>query len=220
LVKVGVLAVDGMKLRASASQHANRDYRRIAEELLADAERVDREEDERFGKDKRGDELPEQLRTGEGRQAALREAKLGVESEQEDECSDDDRPNDHDPGGGLELDVERLMVGPEGRRGWLREARDQLEEKRAFTPRPVPRSRRERLLEGKRLLEEEHQVVIDANAAYEAYRSRGVMRDGRRFGRPPDPFVPAPKLPGDLSHTPTLRAQKRDLLGDCPLLCV
>ena len=41
LVRVGLLAVDGMKLRANASQHANRDYRRIAEELLAEAERVD-----------------------------------------------------------------------------------------------------------------------------------------------------------------------------------
>jgi transposase len=58
LVRVGVLAVDGMKLRANASQHANRDWRRIAEELLAEAERVDREEDERFGKDRRGDDSP------------------------------------------------------------------------------------------------------------------------------------------------------------------
>ena len=83
LVKVGLLAVDGMKLRANASQHSNRDYRRIAEELLAEAERVDREEDERFGKDSRGDELPEQLRTREGRQAALRQAKLELDSERE-----------------------------------------------------------------------------------------------------------------------------------------
>ena len=44
-MKVGLLAVDGMKLHANASQHANRDYQRIAEELLAEAERIDREED-------------------------------------------------------------------------------------------------------------------------------------------------------------------------------
>ncbi|HYC09280.1 MAG TPA: transposase, partial [Steroidobacteraceae bacterium] len=74
LVRVGLLAVDGMKLRANASQHANRDYRRVVEELLAEAERVDREEDERFGKDRRGDELPEQLRTPQGRQAAFGQA--------------------------------------------------------------------------------------------------------------------------------------------------
>ena len=50
------------------------------------------------------------------------------------------------------------------------------------------------MLEGKRLLEEEHEVLIEANRAYEAYRARGVMKDGRRFGRPPDPFV-APEVP-------------------------
>ena len=66
LVKVGLIAIDGTKLHANASQHANRDFRRIAEELLSDAERVDREEDERFGEQRRGDELPEQLRTRAG----------------------------------------------------------------------------------------------------------------------------------------------------------
>jgi transposase len=193
LVKVGLLAVDGMKLRANASQHSNRDYRRIAEELLADAERVDREEDERFGKDRGGDELPEQLRTRKGRQAVLRQAKLELDSERDEQPEEDPPPaDDEDSGPGLELDVGRLMAGPEGRRGWIREARDQLDEHRAANPRPVPRSRRERLVEGKRLLEEEHQVLLDANAAYEAYRARGVMKDGRRFGRPPDPFVGPP----------------------------
>jgi hypothetical protein len=197
LVKLGVLAVDGMKLRANASQHANRDYQRIAEELLAAAERVDREEDERFGKDRRGDELPELLRTREGRRAVLPQAKLELDSKRDEQPEDDPPPDDGDLGSGLELDVERLMAGPEGRRGWLRDARDQLDAHRAANPRPVSKSRRERLLEGKRLLEEEHQVVIDANAAYEAYRARGVMKDGRRFGRPPDPFVP-PEVPEGL----------------------
>ena len=84
------------------------------------------------------------------------------------------------------------MANGQGRRGWLRGARDRLDAKRAAET--MPRSRRERLLEGKRLLEQEHRVLIEANAAYEAYRARGVMKDGRRFGRPPDPFV-APQVP-------------------------
>jgi hypothetical protein len=46
----------------------------IAREILAEADAVDREEDERFG-DRRGDELPEQLATGEGRAKWLAEAK-------------------------------------------------------------------------------------------------------------------------------------------------
>jgi hypothetical protein len=82
------------------------------------------------------------------------------------------RRDDDNRGSGVELDAQRLAAGPEGRRGWLRGAREQLDAHRAANPRPVPKSRRQRLLEGKRLLEEEHRVLIDANAAYEAYRAR------------------------------------------------
>src|ERR1700694_2619138 len=57
LVNVGVIAVDGTKVHASASNHAARDYAQIAEEILAEADRIDREEDELYG-EKRGDELP------------------------------------------------------------------------------------------------------------------------------------------------------------------
>jgi transposase len=74
LVNVGLVAVDGTKVSANASSMANRDYRQIALEILAEADRIDREEDERYG-DARGDELPEHLRTAEGRRKALKEAK-------------------------------------------------------------------------------------------------------------------------------------------------
>ena len=74
LVSVGVIAVDGTKVVANASSYANVDYRRIAREILEEAARIDREEDELYG-EARGDELPEHLRTPEGRRAALKEAK-------------------------------------------------------------------------------------------------------------------------------------------------
>ena len=74
LVSVGVIAVDGTKVHANASNMTNRDYRQIALEILKEADRVDAEEDELYG-DARGDELPEQLRTPDGRRAALKEAK-------------------------------------------------------------------------------------------------------------------------------------------------
>ena len=61
-------------MRANASRDRNRGYESIVTEILAEAERVDREEDERYG-DARGDELPEQLRTREGRRAALKAAQ-------------------------------------------------------------------------------------------------------------------------------------------------
>ncbi len=40
-----------------------------------------------------------------------------------------------------------------------------------------------------------------ANAAYEAYRARGRMKDGRRFGRPPDPYQPPATPAGKINVT-------------------
>src|SRR3954447_709257 len=74
LVGVGVVAVDGTKVHANASQHATRDYDQIAFEILAEAGRVDVEEDARFG-ERRRDELPPELATAQGRRGWLREAK-------------------------------------------------------------------------------------------------------------------------------------------------
>jgi transposase len=79
LVEVGVLAVDGSKFRAAASDGAIRAYEEIAAEVLAEAAEVDAAEDERYG-DARGDELPEQLTTRHGRQAWLKEAKRQLEA--------------------------------------------------------------------------------------------------------------------------------------------
>jgi transposase len=152
LVEVGVVAVDGTKVHANASRDATRDYDRIAAEILAEADAVDRAEDERFG-EARGDELPPQLATSQGR------------------------------------------------RGWLRDAKRRLDQKRAEEAKPVARSRPERLRESKRRLEEEHAVEVRANADYEAYRARGVMKDGRRFGRPPDRYEPPATPVGKINVT-------------------
>jgi transposase len=80
LVKVGVIAIDGTKIRASASRDRNRSYVSIVEELLGEAERADREEDERHGRD-RGDEPPGGMRSREQRRAALAEAKARLDAE-------------------------------------------------------------------------------------------------------------------------------------------
>ena len=91
LVRLGRVALDGTKLRASASKHKAMSYERMGpriEELeaevaamLAEAEATDRAEDDAFGEDKRGDELPAELATKEGRLAKLRAAKESIEAE-------------------------------------------------------------------------------------------------------------------------------------------
>jgi Transposase domain (DUF772) len=57
LVRVGVIAADGTKVHANASERATCSYVDIAREIFDDAAAVDAEEDERFG-DARGDEVP------------------------------------------------------------------------------------------------------------------------------------------------------------------
>jgi hypothetical protein len=83
----------------------------------------------------------------------------------------------------------------------LREAKRRLEDQRAQEAKPIPASRPERLKEAKRRLEEELWTEQRANAAYEAYRARGRMKDGRRFGRPPDPFVAPAVAQGKVNLT-------------------
>jgi len=89
----------------------------------------------------------------------------------------------------------------QGRRGWLREAKQRLEAERAANPQPVPRSRPKRLKEAKRRLDEELWTEVRANRAYEDYRARGRMKDGRRFGRPPDPYRPPATPEGRVNVT-------------------
>ena len=74
LVEVGVISIDGTKIRANASRGANRTYEKLVADILKEAEETDRWEDGLFGAD-RGDELPEHLRTEEGRRAAFKAAK-------------------------------------------------------------------------------------------------------------------------------------------------
>ena len=80
LVNVGVVAVDGSKIAASATHHANRSYEQVAEEIVREAGELDAAEDELFG-EARGDELPEGLRTPVQRRERLRAAKLALDSE-------------------------------------------------------------------------------------------------------------------------------------------
>jgi len=88
------------------------------------------------------------------------------------------------------------LATAQGRRGWLREAKRQLEEEREKEARPVPRDRPKRVKEAKRRLDEELWTEARANAAYEHYRATGRMKNGRRLGAhsPPKPYTP-PEIP-------------------------
>jgi hypothetical protein len=65
---------DGTRLAGNASKDRNREFGRIAREILAQAKATDEAEDQQHG-EARGDELPEPLRTAEGRRAFFRQAR-------------------------------------------------------------------------------------------------------------------------------------------------
>ena len=88
-MKLGRVALDGSKVKANASKHKAMSYERMQEqekaireqvkELLARAEAADAEEDARYGKERAGDELPEELQRRETRLKRIREAKRALE---------------------------------------------------------------------------------------------------------------------------------------------
>ena len=88
---VQVLALDGTKVKANASKHKAMSYQRMKEkaaqlaaevaELLRQAQAADDADDRRYGKDKRGDELAEELAFREGRLEKILEAMAALEAE-------------------------------------------------------------------------------------------------------------------------------------------
>jgi len=91
MVSLGQVALDGTKVRANASRRKAMSYARMSEkqkilagevsELLAEAERVDKDEDARFGTDNNGYGLPAELARREGRLAKITEAKAALEAQ-------------------------------------------------------------------------------------------------------------------------------------------
>jgi transposase len=127
--RVGVVALDGTKIKANASKHKAMSYKRMGEkqqqlraevkELLAQAEAADAAEDAQYGAGRRGDELPAELQRRESRLARIREAKQVLKARANDEAVAAGQPsasatpkptaqyNFTDP-------ESRIMKGPEG----------------------------------------------------------------------------------------------------------
>ena len=90
LVKLGHIALDGTKVKANASRHKAMSYGRMLQEekrlteeigqLLEKAETIDEQEDDEYGVDRRGDELPEELGRRASRLKRIQEAKKVLEA--------------------------------------------------------------------------------------------------------------------------------------------
>jgi transposase len=109
-MRLGRVAIDGSKIKANASKHKAmshermlREQRRLREEvkrLLAEAEQTDKEEDKRYGRTRRGDELPAELARREERLRRIAEARKALEAraraEAEEKQKDTDKNSDKD----------------------------------------------------------------------------------------------------------------------------
>ena len=103
LVKLGHVALDGSKIRANASRHNSMSYGKMKKKEMdlkaevdrwfKEAERMDREEDELYGADKRGDELPDWVADKQKRLEKIQQAKAELEAEAKQELERGPDPN-------------------------------------------------------------------------------------------------------------------------------
>jgi transposase/IS5 family transposase len=126
LVKLGHVALDGTKVKANASKHKAMSYDRMkakekelnerVKALLKAAENEDAFEDKKYGKSRRGDELPEELQRAKSRLEKIRQAKKALEAEAREQqakpSKDDDEPG---TGGNAELPTHQVPTGENGK---------------------------------------------------------------------------------------------------------
>lgn len=95
LVKLGHVAIDSSRMKANASKHKAMSFARMNDEharlkkdirkWFEEADRVDAEEDKLYGRDKRGDELPEELQDAVKRKKKIEEALEELKREAKEE---------------------------------------------------------------------------------------------------------------------------------------
>jgi hypothetical protein len=199
LVDSGVVAIDGTRIAANASRERNQEFGQIAMEIVEQVKARDEAEDEEFG-EARGDELPEQLRTPEGRREFFRRARQKLEGDAGGQEQGQDTEPQAETEREYEFDAGRIVARVQGREGWRREAHRQLERQRWEDPDPIPSSREQRLLLAAERLEDELGAERAGNEAYQAWRAAGIATDGSRRMAPgtikpyQPPEVPAGKV--------------------------
>ena len=96
--KLGHSALDGTKGRDKGASNKAMSYKRMEKKalelrgdvtrLMKEAQSVDEQEDQKYGKGKRGDEIPEDLRFKKSRLKKIREAMAGLEAEAKVEANE------------------------------------------------------------------------------------------------------------------------------------
>jgi transposase len=128
-MKLGRVVVDGSKVKANASKHKAMSYGRMQEtekrlreqvrKLMSQAEAADAAEDTQYGRERRGDELPEELRRRETRIQRIREARRALQERAREQAqSAGKKPEEAKPTPKAQYNFtdpeSRIMKGPDG----------------------------------------------------------------------------------------------------------
>jgi hypothetical protein len=127
LVQLGHVALDGTRIRANANKNKTMRYdgiKKAEQQIQAEvrrwfeeAERIDREEDEQYGADRRGDELPDWVMDKQKRAEKLRQARAELEAEAKQKAEAEPDPNSHKakPTGKVEETASRNLTDLDSR---------------------------------------------------------------------------------------------------------
>jgi transposase len=210
LVKLGHVSLDGTKVKANASKHKAMSYGRMekkAEELegevkrlLSEAQAVDDAEDARYGKDKRGDELPEELRFKQNRLRKIKEAIKSIEADSKAEAE----------GKREEIRLKEQTLEKEGRKRKGRKPRDPSDKpepkaQRNFTD-PESRIMKdgasksfEQAYNCQAAVDEESQIIVATNVTQQANDKQQLEPLVEEIKRNTDGETPE-KLSGDSGY--------------------
>jgi hypothetical protein len=114
LVRPGVVSIDGTRIAGDASPEVNHEFEQITRQIGAETRATDEADDEEFG-DAGGDELPERLRSAEGRREFFRQARQELRREHEN-CEPAGEP-EAQAAEGVPLELEANEIVGRGRQG-------------------------------------------------------------------------------------------------------
>jgi transposase len=177
LVKLGAVALDGRRVAGNTTIERNRtktNLRELVKQILQEAEETDAREDKQFGEDRRGDELPEELRTREQRLKRIREALAQAELE-------DKKVAERQAERMQRWEARKVKKGPRPKPQPRQRERDQLEKFRPNTTDPESRTLKTRKgwiqgYNGQTMVDCTSQVIVAQDLTNEADERANLAR--------------------------------------------
>ncbi len=199
LVKLGHVALDGTKVKANASKHKAMSYgymqkredelKKEIEELMRRAEQTDHDEDDRHGRGKRGDELPDELARRESRLKKIQEAKAALEAE-------------------AKAEAQRIRQADEEERQRRERDGDPAKPGRKPEPSESPDTKAQR-----NFTDPESRIMKNADQAFvQAYNAQAAVDHQNQIIVAQDVSNQA----ADAPHLPAMVEQIQSNMGECP----